>query len=333
MTALEKFNSSFLLGAITFSLLLHLGLAISIMNIEIPKVGTNRANFEAWVKDIAPKKPQGIILPKMPKSIANPEPVEKAEKIDNIENNAPVAESGPIKKSTKTKSQGTSTGSSGVPSVAPRKVASAGVLGIIGVASDSNPKRGGSRSAVADVFSSNSGSVSDDLGAVMEGKKSSQVASAENINRKNLRGSDGGVATTHGPADIGSVGAASSGKVTTGQRQEADIPVPKVSSVGGGITSGTADQNSVVAIIARKNSSFTRCYERSLKNNPDLAGKLAYQISVSEEGEVLDVKFVEDTLRTREVSDCIKSILLRLVFPKPKGGPAIFSSVLVFGTT
>ena len=102
---------------------------------------------------------------------------------------------------------------------------------------------------------------------------------------------------------------------------------------GGSAVSGNVDAQGVLGVIARKNSSFTRCYERSLKNNPDLAGKLAYEISVSEEGHVLDVKFIENTLRSSDVADCVKSILLRMIFPRPKGGPAIFSSVLVFGTT
>ena len=120
--------------------------------------------------------------------------------------------------------------------------------------------------------------------------------------------------------------------VQTGQRQAAGALVPKVSTGSASIASGHADQNSLMGVIARKNSSFTRCYERALKENPNLAGRLAYDITVSQEGHVLDLRFTENTVHSNEVTDCIKAVLMRLVFP-PLREPVIFNSVLILGTS
>lgn len=311
MVAVEKINASLLAGTIGFSFLLHLILWISIMNIEIPKE-TTRADFEAWVKEITPRKREAIILEKVPavQKQAEKQAVEPKEvkEIPEAKNTLAIK--------------------TGVSKTAPsqarvKALRSAGILGLIGVASQGSS---GSKSAMADVFSSDSAKVSDDLGAVMEGKKHAELASHSNISRRTL-GAD-----SEGPADTDKIQHVSSGKIISGQRQESAIPVPKVHNVASGVVSGTADSSLVLGIIARKNSSFTRCYERALKNNPELAGKIAYELSVSSEGQVIDARFIEDTLRVKEVADCIKGILMRLVFPAPQGGAAIFSSVLVFGT-
>ncbi|MEI6805012.1 MAG: AgmX/PglI C-terminal domain-containing protein [Myxococcaceae bacterium] len=227
-------------------------LFLSVMSVEIPKE-TSRSEFEAWVKDIAPRKREAIILPKAPVPVQKQFKEQPKEQVF-----APRA----VK---------------AAPSPARVKaLGGKGVLGLIGVK--------GAMGAVGDVFSEN-------LSNVTEGKQRSELSS---------KGS-----------------AASKQAVTTGQLAKVE---PK--AVG-----------SVLSIIARKNNAFTRCYERALRNNPALAGKIAYELSVSSDGEVLGVQFTEDTLRVKDVSDCIKGILLRLVFPAPKGGPAIFSSVLVFGAT
>lgn len=304
MGAIEKVNTSLLLGALGFSILVHVVLFISVMNIEIPKE-TTRADFEAWVKDIAPRKREAIILPEAP---VKSQPMEQ-----------PGKEKAAATGSKTAKASG-STKAAASPART-KALRSAGILALIGVASDRSSGSKG-KGAIADVFSSDSGKVSDDLGAVMEGKQRAELATGSHISRQ-----------ASGPADIGGIASNSSGKVATGQRQASELPVARVQTKTSGVVSGNADSQSVLSVIARKNSSFTRCYERALKNNPELTGKLAYELSVSEEGQVLGVKFTEDTLRVKDVADCIKGILLRLVFPAPKGGPAIFGSVLVFGTT
>jgi hypothetical protein len=77
-------------------------------------------------------------------------------------------------------------------------------------------------------------------------------------------------------------------------------------------------------------SGFRRCYERGLNANPDLTGKLVFEITIDASGKVVDLRFVEDTIRMREVVDCVKGILTRITFAAPQGGMASFKSSLFF---
>ncbi|MBH1989446.1 MAG: AgmX/PglI C-terminal domain-containing protein [Myxococcaceae bacterium] len=337
MNVFEKLNNALLLSALAFSLLLHLFVAMSIMNIKIPEQVTQR-DFEKWVKTVQPIRSKGIVLKKVPAPLAHeanePVPIPKPAKESKVAVNEPAvlpsnkesaSPSATPSKSLQASPKEPGQGSNPIRS----KLASSGVLGLIGVSGESSGQKGRG-TAMANVFSSNSDSFSDDLDSAMKEKRSFAVASGSGFSKSSLKGSSGSLKST---ADIDSVGNSSSGKVAVAERKEAELPVARVSSGNSSVTKGSADQLGVLGTLAKKNSSFTRCYEKALKNSPDLSGKLAYQMSVSAEGSVFEVQFIEDTLRSSDVSDCIRSILLRLVFSPPKGGPAIFSSVLVFGTT
>lgn len=321
MVTAKDSNHSLLIGALGFSLFFHIVMVVSIMNIEIPKE-TSRKDFESWVKHVAPRR-EAVLIPEAPskalpetKTGAAPEKAEESGNVGSAKGSAKGTE----------QAQGSSTASAQAAAAAAKSarrskvMRASGVLGLIGVAS-----QGSSGSSLGNVFSENSGSVSEDVGAAMEGKQGVELANSSNISRKSLKGSGG----TGGPAEVGGV---SSGSVSAGQHEESDLPVARVSSSGGEVVSGNVNAASALTIIARKNTGFTRCYERGLKNNAHLAGKVSYEISVGGDGGVLDVRFVEDTLKAPDVLDCIKGILLRLRFSPPQGGAAIFSSVLVFGT-
>lgn len=280
----------FFIKALGVSLLIHLLVLISVMNIDLPKA-SSQADFEAWVKEISPTPRRATFLP--------------------------------VKTAQKTSPTGSATGATAVAvSGAPRHktLRSSAVLGLIGVASE----RGGD---LGKVFSAEASKMGGDLAAVMDGKKPAEMPGNSNSLRPAFKSSG-----STGPADLGGIVSASSGKVESGHHKEVEIPAPRVMASAAKVVTGSVEQQSVLGVIMRKNSSFTRCYERALKSNSSLAGKLGYEISVGEEGQVIDVKFIEDMLRSHEVTDCVKAVLLHLVFPKPKGGPAIFSSVLVFGT-
>ncbi len=360
MVSTEKTSNPIFIGAIGLSLLLHVLLVILIINTPIkPKVISKR-DYESFLKEMSRPRRQAVILPapkEQPKVIIAPGnrniitekvltgpsipelgPEEAAQAPQTSSATAPSGAepssgSGGGSGGGKGTGSGTGTGSgagsgSGAGTGKASSLRTAGVLGIIG-------STGGTGSGVGNVFSEGSGKLSDKLGGVMGGKQRAEMANTSNISRSGLgkgTGGGGGVGGSK-PADIGGIATASSGHAEAGSRKQSDIPSAHVVSSGGGLVSGNVDQSAAVSVISRKNASFTRCYEAGLRNNPNLAGRVGYEVSVTEEGSVMDVRFVEDSLRSREVLDCIKSILLRLNFPKPKGGPAVLSSVLVFGTT
>ncbi len=359
MVSTEKTSNPIFISAIGLSLLLHVLLVILIVNTPIKPKVISKSDYESFLKEMSRPRRQAVILPapkEQPKVIVAPAnknvitekfvtgpsmPEAASPSVAPRQESAPQASSGPEPSSGsgggsgggKGTGRGTGNGSgsgSGSGTAKGSSVRTAGILGVIGATGGTGPGAG-----VGNVFSEGSGKLSDKLGGVMGGKQRAEMANTSNISRSGLGkgGAGGGGAGGVKPADIGGIATASSGHADAGSRKQSDIPSAHVVSAGGGLLSGNVDQVAAVSVISRKNASFTRCYEMGLRNNPNLAGRVGYEISVVEEGSVMDVRFVEDTLRSREVLDCIKSILLRLNFPKPKGGPAVLSSVLVFGTT
>lgn len=62
------------------------------------------------------------------------------------------------------------------------------------------------------------------------------------------------------------------------------------------------------------------CYERALKRNPNLSGKVKIRWTITAAGTVAAVEIDEDSMGDAEVSSCIKGLVLRWRFPAPSGG-------------
>ena len=61
------------------------------------------------------------------------------------------------------------------------------------------------------------------------------------------------------------------------------------------------------------------CYERALKRNPNLSGKVVIHWTITQAGTVSGVDVEQDTLGDAEVASCIKSLIARWRFPAPVG--------------
>ncbi len=77
------------------------------------------------------------------------------------------------------------------------------------------------------------------------------------------------------------------------------------------------------AKVVRKHRPQVRtCYERRLKVNNLLQGRLVLRLRVGRRGEVESVQ-VGGSLRDREVAACVRKLARQWQFPKPKGGCAL----------
>ena len=150
------------------------------------------------------------------------------------------------------------------------------------------------------------------------------------MRKKGLGGSgtDSGSVTGSGTAEIGSVGVNAGGKVNIGTKQNIAVGTPQIAVIDSKVSNGL-DKKSAADIIVRKIGGFRRCYERALKSDADLRGKIIFEISIGDQGQVVNVRFVEDTLRTKEVTECIKSILQRLIFKRSGSEIALLRNTLV----
>jgi TonB family protein len=77
-------------------------------------------------------------------------------------------------------------------------------------------------------------------------------------------------------------------------------------------------------------SAIKACYERALKRNPNLSGKVVVRWTITAAGTVNGVDIDQDTLGDSEVTNCIKGLVARWRFPTPQGGSVEVSFPFVF---
>jgi TonB family protein len=71
------------------------------------------------------------------------------------------------------------------------------------------------------------------------------------------------------------------------------------------------------------------CYERALKRNPNLSGKIVLRWTITPSGTVQNVE-AENDIGDPEVANCIKQLVSRWRFPAPSGGSVDVSIPFVF---
>jgi hypothetical protein len=102
----------------------------------------------------------------------------------------------------------------------------------------------------------------------------------------------------------------------------------------GGISSGARDLDEVSAIVQEHSAAIRFCYERELKRNPDLKGKVSVRFTITPAGTVTNAKIISTTLNSDTVERCILSRISRwddFGSIDPTLGNATFRQVFTFG--
>jgi outer membrane biosynthesis protein TonB len=146
----------------------------------------------------------------------------------------------------------------------------------------------------------------------LRGVKSGTGGTGKVANISGLRGGGSGISG----ASTGNVGAER--KVTAVVKSEA----PAVD--------GQLDPNIIVREVKARMSAIKACYERALKRNPNLSGKVVIRWTITAAGTVTGVDVDQDSLNDSEVTGCIKSLVARWRFPAPSGGSVEVSFPFVF---
>ncbi len=89
---------------------------------------------------------------------------------------------------------------------------------------------------------------------------------------------------------------------------------PKMSSSTSDIY-GDVDKKAVQATIRRRTSALKVCYEKALRTQPGLKGKITYTIAISTVGRVTKVDIEEDSLGDASVRSCTKAKIKGWRFP------------------
>lgn len=82
---------------------------------------------------------------------------------------------------------------------------------------------------------------------------------------------------------------------------------------------GTLDRAQASRVIAQNRSQVRTCYERRLKVNSILQGKVQVKLKIGANGKVTATE-VTGSLRDNEVFGCVRRLAQTWEFPKPQGG-------------
>ena len=137
-----------------------------------------------------------------------------------------------------------------------------------------------------------------------------------------LRGKgSGGSGKAVGIGDIGGrVGGP--GAVGTGNMVKERVPKATIKSKSPDIVDGTMNTDATYRIIRRGMNCVKAQYQRGLKRDPSLDGKVAVCFTVDPMGRVGTISIEEDTVGDSMLTTGIKSCIKRLRFPPPEGGSA-----------
>lgn len=98
---------------------------------------------------------------------------------------------------------------------------------------------------------------------------------------------------------------------------------------------GDVDKTSIKAAIKHRTSALQHCYNKALRTQPDLAGKMTYTIAISVMGSVTKVDIEEDTVGSAAVSSCARAKIQGWRFPMDgaeEGAEVTFSVVFSGGS-
>src|SRR5450631_2792892 len=187
------------------------------------------------------------------------------------------------------------------------QVRNTGILKLLGAKADGS-------GSIADVLGK--GDVDRDQEKAFQGVGGLTVATGDAALRgvKTGTGGSGRVANISGLRGAGSIAGGDTGAGLTEKRMTG-IVTSEAPSVDGEL-----DPSLVSKEVRTRIGAIKACYERALKRNPNLSGKVKVRWTITAAGTVSAVEIEEDSMGDSEVSSCIKGLVARWRFPAPSGG-------------
>ncbi len=148
------------------------------------------------------------------------------------------------------------------------------------------------------------------------------VPGGEGITAHGAMAQNEGLATGEGP------------EVATATKKKKEKKVRGKLKTTGTDIFGDVDKKMVQATIRRRMGALQHCYEKALRTQPDLSGKMTYTINISVMGTVTKVVVEEDTLGSGAVKSCTVAKIKGWRFPmKGAEEPAEVTFSVVFSGT
>jgi hypothetical protein len=83
---------------------------------------------------------------------------------------------------------------------------------------------------------------------------------------------------------------------------------------------GEVDKKLIEAVVEKNHLQLQVCFERALKRDRSIQGKMEWQWVLTTRGEIVDLNLVSSTIRSPQMTNCVKEKILSWRFPKPKKG-------------
>jgi TonB family protein len=197
------------------------------------------------------------------------------------------------------------------------QVRNTGILKLLGAKADGS-------GSIADVLGK--GDVDRDQEKAFQGVGGLTVATSDAA----LRGVKSGTGGSGKVADIGSLrgaGTIAGGSTGVGVTEKRVSGVVRSEAPA---VDGELDPALVSKEVRARIGAVKACYERALKRNPNLSGKIKVRWTITAAGTVSGVDIADDSMGDSEVSSCIKQLVARWRFPAPAGGSVEVEFPFVF---
>lgn len=154
----------------------------------------------------------------------------------------------------------------------------------------------------------------------------STAAGGAGVRRGGMSASAGGIAGGGGlgagrAIEGGGSGIGGGGTVVVERRISGNASLGSGDAEGG---EGTLDASRVAGVLRGQMGGIRSCYERALRNNPTLSGRLDLRFTIGTSGRVTSAS-ASGLSAAPEVGPCVVSRIRGLVFPTPEGGSVDFS--------
>ncbi len=263
---------------------------------------------DRFVKMIVPEKPKETPKPK--EEVAQGEGDKKEDK-KVADNKA---------KDTKPKGPATAEEKAARTAAIQKAVGSKGLLKMLGSLGD-----GSGGGAIEDVLGGGAGQT--DIAGALAGAGGVGVATGDALAAGGRKG--GGSGNAAGIGDLSTSGGAG-GAGNLGEKKVAAV-TGRVIDQGPEVESSSCDRDKIAGYVKRNLRAIQGCYERELKRNVGLKGKVVVRFTIGETGKVKEIEIEENTLGNDQVTSCIKNTIRMWIFPIkdnecPVAYPFVFTS-------
>ncbi|WP_224368737.1 AgmX/PglI C-terminal domain-containing protein [Hyalangium versicolor] len=181
-----------------------------------------------------------------------------------------------------------------------KKVQGKGLLKILG-------SNSGGAGAFADVLGGSTGG--GEIAEALAGAGGVGVATSDALGANGPKGGGAG-----NVASIGDLGTSGGGKVDLGAKKEVAVE-GRVKDAAPEVESSDVDRDALARYVKARLKAIQNCYEKELKRNPSLKGKVVVRFNIMPSGRTGGIEIEENTVGNEAVGSCIRTVIRSWVFP------------------